>query len=219
MSKTAIILGASGLTGSILLEKLLKDDRYNKIKLFNRSKLDLNHEKVEQHVVDLFDLDNYRDHFLADEVYCCIGTTKKKTPDQKVYRRIDFGIPVTAAKLCKANGINTFSVISSIGAKSGSSNFYLKTKGEMEAAVLEQNIPNTYILRPSLIVGNRQEKRAGEKFSLMMMKLFNPLMFGGMKKYRSINAATIVDCMIKLANSPQDINIVESDMIEKIVRS
>jgi uncharacterized protein YbjT (DUF2867 family) len=217
MSKTAIILGASGLTGSILLEKLLKDERYTSIKLFGRKKLEIDHEKVQQHVVDLFELENHADIFNADEVFCCIGTTKKKTPDRETYRKIDFGIPVTAAKLCKVNGIDTFAVISSIGAKPSGSNFYLKTKGQMEQAAQEQKIPNTIILRPSLIVGDRKEKRGGEKFSIVMMRLFNPLMFGGMKKYRSINAETIIEAMIALANSDNNQQIFESDEIQSIV--
>jgi uncharacterized protein YbjT (DUF2867 family) len=217
MSKTAIILGASGLTGSILLEKLLKDERYTSIKLFGRKKLEIDHEKVQQHVVDLFQLENHADIFNADEVFCCIGTTKKKTPDRETYRKIDLGIPVKAAKLCKMNGVDTFAVISSIGAKPYGSNFYLKTKGQMEQAVQEQKIPNTIILRPSLIVGDRREKRVGEKFSIVMMRLFNPLMFGGMKKYRSINAETIIEAMIALANSDNNQQIFESDEIQSIV--
>ena len=116
MSKTAIILGASGLTGGILVQHLISDDRYAAIKLFGRSKIDLNHEKVQQFTGNLFNLDDFAVHFTGDEVYCCIGTTKKKTPDEKQYRKIDFGIPVAAAELCKTNAIETIAVISSIGA-------------------------------------------------------------------------------------------------------
>lgn len=217
MPKTAIILGASGLTGSILLEKLVNDDRYDCIKLFGRSRLDVDYPKLEQHVVDLFDLAEHAQEFQGDEVYCCIGTTKKKTPDQDQYRKIDFGIPEAAVKLCAQNGISTFSAISSVGANPTSSNFYLKTKGEMEQAVLDQGIKHTYLLRPSLIVGNRGEKRSGEKFSIIMMGLFNPLLFGGLKKYRSIKAETIVDAMIHLANSDSDQKIYESDEIQGLV--
>lgn len=216
MKKTAIILGATGLTGSILLEKLLSDDRYSKVKLFGRKTVPISHDKLEQHIVDLLELEKHSEIFHADDVFCCIGTTKKKTPDQKEYRKIDFGIPVVTGKLCKENDIKTFAVISSIGAKAGSSNFYLKTKGEMENAVLEYEIPNTIILRPSLIVGDRQEKRAGEKLSIVMMKLFNPLMFGGMKKYRSIDARTIVSVMVHLANNPIDMKVIESNLIQEI---
>ena len=216
MLKTAIILGASGLTGRLLLEELLKDERYSRIKLFVRSPLNVAHEKIQEFIVDLLDLENHANEFQGDEVFCCIGTTKKKTPKQDEYRRIDFGIPMAAAKLCKENEIDTICVISSVGATSESSNFYLKTKGEMEQAILGLDIPNTYILRPSLIVGDRQERRAGEKFTMVLMRVFNPLLFGGWKKYRSIKASTIARAMIQLANNNTDQNFIESNEIQVI---
>ncbi len=214
MSKTAIILGASGLTGGILLRKLIEDDRYSCIKLFGRSQLNINHKKVQHFVGDLLHLDKFSDDFHGDEVYCCIGTTRKKTPREEQYREIDFGIPVAAAQLCKRNKIKTIAVISSVGANEKSSNFYLRTKGEMEKAVIGQGIPNTYILRPSLIVGDRNERRVGEKFSIRMMMLFNPLLFGRLKKYRSIKAETIAHALVMLTNSNSNQNIYESDEIE-----
>lgn len=216
MLKTAIILGASGLTGSLLLQQLLEDDRYDCIKLFGRSKIDVDHKKVQQFNGDLLRLETFTEDFKGDEVYCCIGTTKKKTPNEEQYRKIDFGIPVAAAELCKQNGINTLVIISSVGANEKSSNFYLRTKGEMENAVLERKIPNTHILRPSLIVGNRNEHRGGEKFSIAMMKIFNPILFGGMKKYRSIKAGKITQAMIKLANSESKKHIFQSDEIQAL---
>ncbi|MDB2657393.1 NAD(P)H-binding protein [Crocinitomicaceae bacterium] len=219
MPKTAIILGASGLTGGILLQKLLQDKRYSSIKLFGRTKLEQEHEKVQQFVGDLLNLESFSSDFTGDELYCCIGTTKKKTPDEVVYRKIDFGIPVDAAQLCNRNGIKTIAIISSVSANEKSKNFYLKTKGEMEKAVLEQEIENTFILRPSLIVGNRGERRAGERFTIGMMKLVNPLLFGGLKKYRSIKAEKIAEAMITLANSGNKKAIFESDEIQSLLIS
>ena len=121
MGKTAIILGASGLTGSILLEKILVDDRYETIKLFSRKKIEGLPSKVIQHTGNLLELESFQSEFTGDEVYCCIGTTTKKTSDKTVYRAIDYGIPVTVAKLSKENGINTFLVVSAVGANSKSS--------------------------------------------------------------------------------------------------
>lgn len=200
MGKTAIILGATGLTGSILLEKLIEDNRYETIKLFSRSKIDGLPLKVKQFVGNLFELDHFQKDFTADEVFCCIGTTAKKTPDKTVYKQIDYGIPVDASKLSKENNINTFIVVSALGANARSNIFYNKTKGEMERDVLKQNIHNTYILQPSIIGGNRKENRIGEKIGLAVFKLFQPLLIGKMKKYRMIEAETIVQAMLNLAN-------------------
>ncbi|MDB2385294.1 NAD(P)H-binding protein [Polaribacter sp.] len=216
MKKTAIILGATGLTGSILLEKLLNDGRYETIKLFSRKEIDGLPLRVEQFIGDILQLENFSEDFTGDEVYCCVGTTTKKTPDKKLYKKIDFGIPVTAAKLSKANGIPTYLVVSALGANADSSIFYNKTKGEMEEAVLSKKIEKTHILQPSIIGGNRQEKRLGEKIGLIVFKVLQPLFIGKLKKYRITKAKDIAQAMINLANSRTTETRITSDNILEI---
>ena len=210
MKKTAIVLGATGLTGGLLLQKLIEDERYEKIKLFSRSNIDDLPSKVSQFTGNLLELENFNKDFTADEVFCCIGTTAKKTPDKKVYKAIDYGIPVAAAKLSKKNGIKTFLVVSALGANANSSIFYNKTKGEMERDVLVENIKNTYILQPSIIEGDRKEQRLGEKIGLALFKVFQPLFFGKLKKYKITKAEHIAQAMIKLANSNSSEKIITS---------
>ncbi len=211
--KTAIIIGATGLTGSLVLEQLILDERYSKIVLFSRSSSGVHHSKVDEYLVDLLKLETSKADFIADEVYCCIGTTKKKTPDKNVYKTIDYGIPVAAARLCKANGIHTIAIVSAIGANPKSSIFYNRTKGEMEQDVLKEEIERTYILRPSFIGGNRKEKRAGEKIGIAIFKFLKPLFIGGLKKYAIIDASKIASKMIQLANSNEPSKVLESDEI------
>lgn len=216
MKKTAILLGATGLTGGILLQKLIKDDRYDAIKLFSRTEIDdwMPH-KVKQYVGNLLKLDHFNADFTGDEVYCCIGTTAKKTPDKEVYKQIDYGIPVTAAKLAKENNIATFIVISAMGADKNSNMFYNKTKGEMEHDVLQQNIKNTFILRPALIDGDRNESRTLEKIGLVILKFIQPLFVGKLKDYKIINAESIAKAMLNLANQKTHIkNIITSNQIK-----
>ncbi len=216
MKKTAIIIGATGLTGSILLKKLLKDPAYEKIKLFSRSTADINSPKIEEHLIDMFQLEKHSEAFKADVVFCCIGTTKSKTPDKGIYKKIDYGIPVTAAKLAKQNGIETFIVISAMGADANSSIFYNKTKGEMQRDVLSQNIKNTYILQPSLIVGDRDENRFGEKVATFFMKTFGFLV---PKKYKMIKAETIAEAMLALAKKEFPKQQITSDEIKQIAQN
>ena len=217
MKKTAIILGASGLTGGILLEKLINDERYEIIKLFSRSKMEGMPSKVQQFVGNIIELENFKNDFTADDVFCCIGTTAKKTPDKKMYKSIDFGIPVKAAQLSKENKNSTFIVISAMGANESSAIFYNKTKGEMETEVLQKNIPNTYILRPSIIEGNRNENRIGENIGLKILKLIQPLMRGSLKKYQIITAETIAQAMVNLANNKiYEEQIFPSDKIKQL---
>ncbi|TVZ26383.1 putative NAD(P)-binding protein [Gillisia sp. Hel_I_86] len=214
--KSAILLGATGLTGGHLLKIVLNDPKYDKVKVFSRSSVGVKHEKLEEHLVDLLKLDDYKDSFHADEVYCCIGTTKSKTPDKETYKKIDFGIPVAAAKLCRKNNIDTFLVISALGADANSSIFYNKVKGEMQHQVLEQGIKNTYIFQPSLIAGNREEERFFEKLGIEGMKVFNNLLIGSFKKYRSIHPETIAKAMHICANSGYPKILIESDEIQKL---
>lgn len=211
--KTAIILGATGLTGGHVLEQLLANNEYETIKLFSRSSSEVKHVKIEEHLVDLLDLTSAKEVFTADEVYCCIGTTKKKTPDNEMYKAIDFGIPSTAAKLCKENGIPVIAVVSAIGANPKSSIFYNRTKGEMEQAVLNAEIDRTYILRPSFIGGNREEKRMGERIGLAVFRFLKPLFIGPLKKYAVVEASAIAARMIQLAGSKEPSRVLESNEI------
>jgi uncharacterized protein YbjT (DUF2867 family) len=219
MGKTAIILGATGLTGNLLLELLLIDNRYSKVKLFSRTSCDIKHDKIEEYLVDVLDLSSQKNLFIADEVFCCIGTTKAKTPNEEQYLQIDFGIPVLAAQLCKQNNINTFVVISALGADKKSKIFYNRTKGRMEEAVFMEKIPNTYILQPSLIGGDRNENRFGESVAKVIMKLINPFMFGSLSKYKSIHPITIAKCMLLLANSSHSSGKIPSNEIKKLVEN
>lgn len=217
--KTAIILGATGLTGNTVLKKLLLDDRYEKVKLFSRRPLRLKDPKIEEHITDLFELEKQWENFTADEVYCCVGTTKNKTPDEDVYRKVDYGIPVTAARLARANKIHTFMVISALGADPESKIFYNRTKGEMERDVLQHEVPRTYIFRPSLISGDREETRVLESVAKYAMKAGNYLMQGPLKKYRSIKAETIATAMIYVANNRYAASRIDSDEIKEIAEA
>ena len=216
-TKTAIILGATGLTGSLLLQQLLKDENFHKIILFSRSSVNNQHPKIKEYLIDLFQLEKYEEQFQADVVFCCVGTTQKKSPDNETYRKVDFGIPVAAAKLAKQNNIPKMIVISALGADKNSRFFYNKTKGEMEEEVLGQKLSETYILRPSLIDGNREENRPFEFAWKQVMKAANFLMVGPLKKYRSIKAETIAKCMHILTKISYSKAIIESEEIKHIV--
>jgi len=216
MGKTAILLGATGLTGGILLKKLIADKKYSIIKLFSRNSVDISSDKIQEFIIDVLQLEQSVTDFTADEVFCCIGTTAAKTKDKSLYKAIDYGIPVSAAKLAKQNKIPTFIVMSSMGADVKSSVFYSKTKGEMERDVLQQNIKNTYILQPSLIGGNRNENRVGERIGKGIMRILHPLMVGNLKKYQMIHPQKIASCMHILANKTYNKTIFTSDEIQEI---
>jgi uncharacterized protein YbjT (DUF2867 family) len=213
--KTAIILGATGLTGSLLLARLLADESYGLIKLFSRRPSGSPSPKIKEYIGDILQLEKFQSDFTADEVFCCVGTTSAKTKDKSIYRAIDYGIPFTASKLAKKNNIPTFLVMSSMGANPDSSIFYSRTKGEMEQAVLEQNISNTYLLRPSLILGKRNERRLGESIGAVLLKLTSVFLVGSLRKYKAIEADCIASAMINLAKTRPKIQTVSSDLIQE----
>ena len=216
MGKTAILLGITGLIGNALAKNILEDSRYDKLISFHRRKSGIVHPKLEEHIVDLFELEKYAEQFKGDVVFCCIGTTQAKTDDKVTYKKIDYGIPVAAAKLSAYNNIPKFIAISALGANPSSSVFYNKTKGEMERDVLKQNVNETYFLQPSLLAGDREEQRTLEKLAIGAFKVLNPLLIGPLKKYQSIKPEPIVATMQYLAfNTYSEIRI-ESDEIKKI---
>lgn len=212
--KTAIVLGATGLVGGILLDLLLQDERYKKIIVFSRRKFEKEDSKLEKRIGDLMNLQSFSEHFKADEVHCCIGTTKSKTPDTTKYREIDYDIPLKAAELCRNNGIATFIVISAMGSNENSSIFYNRVKGEMERDVLRIGIPKTHIVQPSLIGGERKEKRSGELFFKKLMNAIDFLMIGPLKKYRIIHPKDIARAMLWLANNPHENKRITSEELK-----
>lgn len=215
-NRTAIVLGATGLTGGLLVNKLINDDRYSKVKLFSRKPSEISSPKIEEFIGDLLQFENFKNDFHGDAIFCCIGTTKAKTKDQEKYKEIDYGIPLSAAKLAKENKVNTIIIISAIGANPDSSVFYNRTKGEMERDVLAEGIEYTHILQPSLITGNRNEKRGLEKLGAVVFKVLNFLMLGPFKKYKSIEASSIASAMIQVDQSKPTTQIILSDEIARL---
>lgn len=214
MSKTALVIGATGLTGSELINLLIADSEFDSIKIFGRKSLDLKHPKITEYIVDLFTPKSFENDFKGDVVFCCIGTTAKKTPDKNLYRKIDFGIPVALAELCTKNSIPHLLIISALGANSNSSVFYSRTKGEMQDAVQSMALEKIHLLQPSLIVGDRNDFRIGEKVASVIMKVAQIFMVGSLRKYRPIQALQIAQAMVHLSKFPTSDVMIESDEIQ-----
>lgn len=212
--KTAIVLGGTGATGKDVVNLLIKDSRYDKVKLFSRKKSDFNHPKIEEHIGDLFELEKFEKDFSGDEVYCCIGTTQNKTPNLETYQKIDFGIPTKAGKLAKQKGVKTFVVMSSIGANAHSNTFYLRVKGKMEAAILGLEIPNTHIIRPSLLLRKTKEFRLLEYLSSIILRILSVILIGPLRQFKAVPTLQVAKAMINIANSNQKKEIIFSENIE-----
>jgi uncharacterized protein YbjT (DUF2867 family) len=197
MLKKAIIAGASGLIGNELITLLLAEPGYNKVSVLVRKELPVKHGKLVQIVVDFDHLDEYSDKINGDVLFCCLGSTKKKTPDLTDYRKVDHDYPLLLAKICLNNNIGQFHLVSSIGADATSTNFYTKMKGETENDIIKVGLSDLYIYRPSMLTGHRIENRPLEKALTVLMKFIDPLLVGQFKKYKSIAGKTVANAMYK----------------------
>jgi uncharacterized protein YbjT (DUF2867 family) len=196
---TALVIGATGLTGSLLVEELLKDGDFKNVRILVRSSTDLTHPKLEQRVVNFNDINDYTQKFgEGDIIFCCVGTTQKKVnKDKAAYTKVDYDLPVNAADIGISRGFKQFLIVSAIGANENSSNFYLRLKGKTENRLKQFPFVSIGIFQPSILNGNRKENRAGEKLAQIIMDLLSFLLLGPLKKFRAIGANNVAKAMIK----------------------
>ncbi len=217
MFNRAIIAGASGLTGSELLDILLNSGQYNEVLVLVRKKLPADHPKLRQLVVNFDKPESFSEAITGHALFCCLGTTRKKTPDLSVYRKIDHDYPLQLAQLCKQNGVEQYHLVSALGANKDASNFYLKMKGETERDIAGTGLPALCIYQPSFLTGKRAENRPVERFLEPVMKVIDVLLIGGLKKYRSIAAGTVARAMYNQSlKNLSGVHIYPSDIIKEL---
>ena len=220
MEKKAILLGASGSIGNSLLQQLLLSNHYDEVLVVVRKTLNIQHPKLRQLQVDFDQLSQYSHEIQGDVVFCCLGTTRKKTPDKAQYKKIDHQYPIDAAWIAQTNGATQYHLVSSLGANINSSFFYPKLKGEVEHDLKTIPFKAIHIYRPSLLDGFRIEKRTGEKWMIGIMRIINPILIGPLRKYRSIKVENVARAMlIKSLEEQKGVFIYPSDAIERIVKA
>lgn len=195
MPNKAIIAGASGLIGSKLLNILLQHPDYTEVLILVRKELPIQHKKLVQLVIDFEKLTEHASAINGHAIFCCLGSTKKKTPDIALYRKIDHDYPLELAKLAWQSRVEQYHLVSALGADSQSVNFYTKMKGETEDDIQKVGLNCLHIYEPSLLTGNRTESRPLEKVAAGIMKVIDHLLIGRLKKYRSIPAQTVAMAM------------------------
>ncbi len=217
--KTALIFGSSGLVGKNLLNQIINNSNYSKVKIFVRSSLEISDPKVEIINTDFKDLQKIENLIIGDDCFFCIGTTKKNSPDKNEYRRIELDLPKKIAQISKSYDIRSFIYVSSGFADPKNSGDYLKFKGLVEEEIKSLNFEKIGILRPSFLLGNRKEKRVGEKIGIFIFKLLSPLFFGPIKKMKPIHSEKVARSMIIIANSDLDKTVFESNEIVELSNS
>lgn len=195
----AVLFGYNGLVGSNLFKLLLENPLIDSVATAGRSDLTSQNPKHRHYKTDFSDLNELAHIFSADVVFCCLGTTIAKAGSQDNFRKVDYHYPLEISKIASKSQVKKLIIVSSVGADAGSSNFYLKTKGEMEEAVRQQMIPQISFMQPGLLLGRRQEFRFGERLAVLIFPLFNPLLVGKLAKYKAVRALDVAAAMLQIA--------------------
>lgn len=214
--KTALIAGSTGLIGNELLQFLLNAKEYDKVTAIVRRPLEIKHPKLDEKIVDFDHLEEYKESFAVDDVFCCLGTTIKKVKTKEAMWKIDVDYPVAIAKLASSQGAKKFLLVSSMNADPNSPIFYSKMKGKLEEAIIQIPYESTSIFRPSLLLGNRQEYRLGERVAAAIFTKVPFLFAGPLKKYKAIEGKTVASAMYRTAqgNKP-GVTIYPSEQIQE----
>jgi len=197
--KTAVVIGASGLIGKTLVRKLLEDNRYNSVKVFVRRSINISNSKLAEHIVDFDRITDWKNKITGDELYSAMGTTIKKAGSKEAQYKIDVTYQYEFAKAAAENGVKSYFLVSSSGANAESKLFYMNIKGELEEKVRLLPLNKIRIFRPSLLLGERDEKRFGEKAAERLLKIVVPL-FPFLKNQRPIEGEKVARAMIVSAN-------------------
>ena len=173
-----LLLGAAGLVGREVLSLLIEDDSIERIHLLSRRSVRYEHPKLKEFINPLDAMKKSIEDFQVDAVLCCLETTIKAAGSRDQFRLVDLDYPLDAAKLAKENQVETFAVITSLGANSKSIIFYSRVKGELEENLSRVGFKNLHIVRPSILVGERKESRPGESAGIFFAQIAKPLFLG-----------------------------------------
>ncbi|WP_371378522.1 NAD(P)H-binding protein [Thalassotalea aquiviva] len=201
--KSALLLGASGLTGQHCLHGLLNNSNYAKVIVLVRQKLSLTHPKLSQHVVDFCALPNLVKYFHVDDVFCCIGTTLKKAKTKAKFYAVDYQLIVDIATLALQAKVKQFAIVSAAGVTETSFNYYSATKGKLENTLKQMGFERLIIMKPSLLLGQRDEFRLLERLAQRLAPVFRWLCIGRFKKFAPTNSQDVAMAMINVANNLQ----------------
>lgn len=216
---TAVVLGATGLVGSHLVRVLAGDAAVHQVLAPVRRPVMawMDQPRIAAPVVDFEELEEHRAHLRCRQLFICLGTTMKKAGGKDAFRRVDFGYVVDAARVARAEGAREVFLVSAAGADPHSWVFYSRVKGQAEEGLRGLGFASTYVLRPSLLTGNRNESRPAERVAMVLGRALAPLMVGPLRRYRPVEALVVARAMARLAADPKPgIHVVESEEIQRL---
>ena len=202
MARIALVAGATGLVGTALLRRLAADPEYREVRVLGRRAPAQAGAKVRFVASDFANLDALAPELAVDDVFCCLGTTIRAAGSQAAFERVDFHMVVDLARATQRAGAKRFLVVSAVGASPRAAAFYSRVKGRMEQAVRELPFAAVHLVRPSLLLGDRAERRPGEQAAQAVAPLLAPLLRGPLAKYRAVPAEDVAAALVTLARRP-----------------
>ncbi|HUS25383.1 MAG TPA: NAD(P)H-binding protein [Candidatus Binatia bacterium] len=199
MSRKALLAGATGLTGEALLTRLLADRSWSQVCVVGRRAPARTARSLSHVATDFTKLEGLGDALAADDVFCCLGTTLRRAGSQAAFERVDYHMVVDLARAARQAGARRFIVVSAVGASLKSPAFYSRVKARMEQAVGDLSFEAVHVLRPSLLLGPRSERRPAERAAQLVSPLIAPFMVGPLAKYRPVRAEAVAEAMVQLA--------------------
>jgi uncharacterized protein YbjT (DUF2867 family) len=211
--RAAVVAGGTGLIGSTLLQLLGTDTNYHRVTTLARRDVPVPTGVTLQRV-DFERLDEAVLPDVVDDAFCCLGTTRKAAGSAEAFRHVDFDYLVAFAKLAKRSGAKRFLLVSSVGASARSSALYTRTKGEGEEAIKAIGFTTVVILRPSFLMGNRAEARAGEAIAISVGRAIGPLLIGPLRRYAPVESTAVARTLVEAAaTAAAGVTVIESDRI------
>ena len=197
----AIVIGATGLVGNLILKELLNDNDFSEVRIFVRKPTGIINPKLKEIITPMTDINTFSSEIQGDVLFNALGTTIKKAGSQEEQQRIDRDLPVAFAKIASENGVKIMLNVSSVGANLNGG-FYLKTKAEMENGTGKFFPQSVFHFRPGFLVGDRKEFRLVEKIASGVMKVIDPILTGSSQKYRSMPVDKLAKAMVSLSKNP-----------------
>ncbi|KGD65930.1 hypothetical protein Y5S_01154 [Alcanivorax nanhaiticus] len=199
MTRKALLLGATGLVGGECLAQLLDNDAYDSVTVLSRRESSLSHPKLDWQVVDLDQMEACQQQFQVDDVFCCLGSTMKKAGSRQAFRHVDHDLVVLAGQMAKRAGVQRFLVVSAINANARSPFFYSRVKGQMERALERLQLPLLVLVQPSLLRGNREDKRTAEDWGNLLNRVIEPLTRWTDAHWLPVDGSKVAEGMVGMA--------------------
>ena len=220
MGRTALILGATGLVGRHVTERLIRRAEWDRVVVVVRRPTGLADPKLTEIIADFDALGAHADAMNANDVFACLGTTIKVAGSKERFRRVDYAYTLQGARIAHERGASRLCLVSSVGAHTASSNFYLQVKGDTERDARLIGYAGVTVARPSVLLGERAEKRSGERFAMTLGNALGFAMIGGLQRYRPIDARVVADALVAAAiGGERGTRIVEYAQLVALARS